>query len=541
MRISYFARSLAAAVIASFLFSTLANASKPTVELRALGTYDHGAFDEAAAEIVAHDPATQRLFVVNAERSTIDILDISDPTNPGANLPAIDVTPYGDQANSVDVCNGVVAAAVQADVKNDNGSIVFFDTSGNFLNQIQAGSLPDMLTFTPNCDYVLSANEGEPNSYNQPDSVDPEGSVTIVDVRGGVANATARQVTFEAFNNAALDPSVRIYGPNASVAQDLEPEYIAVDHKSKTAYVTLQENNAIAVIDIKSAKIKAINGLGFKDYTDPNFKLDASDRDDPSSNDGIFNVRNWPVYGMYLPDSIAAHKYRNETFLITANEGDAREYDGFEEEARVGSLSLDQASFAAKGYPDVSNAITGLRNNDNLGRLNVTSTLGDANNDGVYEELYTLGGRSFSIWTADGEQVFDSGFAFEQITYAAAPLFFNASNDDSDFDSRSDNKGPEPEAVTIGKAYGRTYAFIGLERTGGVMVYDVTNPYEVKFVQYINNRDFTADVESAAAGDLGPEGIHFISEDDSPTGVPMIAVANEVSGTTTLYEFVQVR
>ena len=227
--------------------------------------------------------------------------------------------------------------------------------------------------------------------------------------------------------------------------------------------------------------------------------------------------------------------------MITANEGDAREYDGFEEEARVGSLSLDQASFTAKGFPDVTNGLSGLRNNDNLGRLNVTTTLGDANGDGVYEELYTLGGRSFSIWTADGRQVFDSSFAFEQITYAAAPLFFNASNDDNNFDSRSDNKGPEPEAVTIGKAYGRTYAFIGLERTGGVMVYDITNPYDVRFVQYINNRDFTADVESEVAGDLGPEGIHFISEDDSPTGVPIIAVANEISGTTTLFELVQVK
>ena len=541
MRISYLARMLTAAVIASLLFSSFANAARPSVELRVLRTYDHGSFDEAAAEIVAHDPATQRLFVVNAENSTIDILDISDPSSPASTLAPIDITPYGDQANSVDVCDSVVAAAVQAEVKTDNGSIVFFDTSGNFLNEVEAGALPDMLTFTPNCDYVLSANEGEPNSYNQPDSVDPEGSVTIVDVRGGIANAKARQVTFESFNNAALDPSVRIYGPNASVAQDLEPEYIAVDHNSKTAYITLQENNAIAVIDIKSATVESINGLGFKDYTDPRFKLDASDRDTPgSSNVGIFNVRNWPVFGMYLPDSIAAHQYRNETFLITANEGDAREYDGFEEEARVGSLSLDQASFAAKGFPDVTNGLSGLRNNDNLGRLNVTTTLGDANGDGVYEELYTLGGRSFSIWTADGRQVFDSGFAFEQITYAAAPLFFNASNDDNNFDSRSDNKGPEPEAVTIGKAYGRTYAFIGLERTGGVMVYDITNPYDVRFVQYINNRDFTADVESEAAGDLGPEGIHFISEDDSPTGVPMIAVANEISGTTTLYEFVQV-
>jgi hypothetical protein len=542
MKISYAARSVSAVLLASFIFSSTVFAAKPSVELRVLGSYDHGGFDESAAEIVAHDPATQRLFVINAETSTIDILDISDPAHPAANLMAIDIEPYGDQANSVDVCNGVVAAAVQADVKTDDGVIVFFDSAGNFLKSVDAGALPDMITFTPNCEFALSANEGEPNSYGQEDSVDPEGSVTVVDLRNGVANATATQATFEDFDQEDLDSSVRIYGPGATVAQDIEPEYIAVDHNSKTAYVTLQENNAIAVLDIPTGKVTAIHGLGFKDYTDPKFKFDASDRDTPgSSNVGIFNVRNWPVFGMYLPDAIAAHKYKDETFLITANEGDARDYDGFEEEARVGSLTLDQPAFAAKEYSDVGTSTTGLRHNDNLGRLNVTTTLGNTDGDAEYEELYTLGGRSFSIWTTSGKQVFDSGFAFEQITYAAAPLFFNVSNGDNAFDSRSDNKGPEPEAVTVGKAYGRTYAFIGLERTGGIMVYDVTNPYDVAFVQYINNRDFTKPVDSTDAKDLGPEGVHFISEDDSPTGTPMIAVANEVSGTTTLYEFIQVK
>ncbi|MEQ1762385.1 MAG: choice-of-anchor I family protein [Pyrinomonadaceae bacterium] len=542
MKISSAARTVSAVLLASFVCSSAVFAAKPSVKLRILGSYDHGAFARSAAEIVAHDPATQRLFVINAEDSSIDILDISNPADPVANLPAIDIAAYGDQANSVDVCNGVVAAAVQADVKTDDGLIVFFDTAGNFLKSVEAGALPDMITFTPNCEFALSANEGEPNSYGQADSVDPEGSVTVVDLRNGVANATAKQATFEDFADEDLDSSVRIYGPGATVAQDIEPEYIAVDHNSKTAYVTLQENNAIAVLDIRTATFTAIHGLGFKDYTDPKFKLDASDRDVAgSSNNGIYNVRNWPVFGMYLPDSIAAHKYKSDTFLITANEGDARDWPGFAEEARVGSLTLDQPSFAAKGYSDVSTNTTGLRHNDNLGRLNVTRTLGNTDGDPEYEELYTLGGRSFSIWTTDGEQIFDSGFALEQITYAAAPLFFNASNDDNAFDSRSDNKGPEPEAVTIGKAFGRTYAFIGLERTGGIMVYDVTNPYEVEFVQYINNRDFTKAIDSADAKDLGPEGIHFISEDDSPTGTPMIAVANEVSGTTTMFELVQVK
>ena len=532
-------RFLAFALVGLICVSTAAESSGYGYQLRFKGTRATGIFNQGAAEIVAHDPATQRLFVVNGGNSSIDVLDVSNPVVP-APLFSIDLEPYGDQANSVDVCNGVVAAAVQADVKTDDGTVEFFDANGNHLNSVPAGALPDMLTFTPDCETILVANEGEPNSYGQADSVDPEGSVTIVDMRKGAARATSRKIRFGDSLFEKLDPSIRIYGPNASNTQDLEPEYIAVDSESKTAWVTIQENNAFAILDIKAGRFTKLVGLGFKDYTTGDNQLDASDRDVPgSSNNGILNIRHWPVLGMYQPDGIASFSYNGQTFLITANEGDARDYTGFAEEVRVGAVTLDPAVFAAQGYADVSTGAQGLRNNDNLGRLNVTRMLGNTDADADFEKLYTLGGRSFSIWNAEGRQIFDSGDDIEQITAAALPLFFNASNDDNLFDSRSDNKGPEPEGVTIGEAYEQTFAFVGLERIGGVLVYNVSDPHGIKFVQYINNRNFAAVISSAAALDLGPEGLHFISAEDSPTGIPLLAVANEVSGTITIYEFLR--
>ncbi len=151
--------------------------------------------------------------------------------------------------------------------------------------------------------------------------------------------------------------------------------------------------------------------------------------------------------------------------------------------------------------------------------------------------LYTLGGRSFSIWSTDGAQVFDSGSDFERIIASSNPEFFNASNDDRTFDSRSDNKGPEPEGLVLGTVGKRRYAFVGLERMGGVMTYDITNPLAPVFVDYTNNRDFTVDpADAPAAGDLGPEGLLFIDAKDSPTRTPLLVVANEVSGTVTLYK-----
>ena len=511
-------------ILTIVLFSQPALAAKSGVQLRVLGSYATGVYDEGAAEIAAHDPLTQRLFVVNGSASAIDVLSIADPANPFL-LFSIDLTPYGDQANSVDVYNGLIAAAVQANVKTDPGKAVFFDADGNFLRSVPVGALPDMITFTPNGEKVLVANEGEPNDDY---TVDPEGSVSIIDLRSGVPNATVKTAGFAQFKKSALDSTIRIFGPGASVAQDLEPEYIAVSHNSKTAWVTLQENNAVGILDLESCEFTKLVGLGFKDYSISKNKLDASDRDN------AVNIANWPVFGMFQPDAIAAFKYRNETFLITANEGDARDYDAFTEEVRIGSSSvvLDSSVFPNAAF---------LKMNTNLGRLNITNTLGDFDNDGDYDALYTFGARSFSIWTADGEQIYDSGEDIEQITAAAYPMNFNAGNTTNARDDRSDNKGPEPEGVTTGQAFGRNYAFIGLERIGGVLVYDVTNPYAPEFVQYINNRNFMAATDTAAAGDLGPEGLHFIPDNDSPNGLPLLVVANEISGTTTVYEFSKMR
>jgi hypothetical protein len=532
---THIARSLTAfALLAALIVPALGS-----VNLHVLGTHATGVFGAGAAEIVAHDPITQRLFVVNGAESSIDVLSIAQGGVPTF-LFSIDVSPYGNQANSVDVCNGLVAAAVEGATRANKGTVVFFNAFGQHLKTVGAGALPDMLTFTPKCDKVLVANEGEPTSYNQPNSVDPEGSVTIVDLQGGLNNATATNVDFKSFNGTNFGKLVRIFGPNATVAQDLEPEYIAYDEATNTARVTLQENNAVAVLDLATKRFTRIQGLGYKDHLLTANKLDASDRDVPgSSNNGIINIRNWPVYGMFQPDAIAAFRAGGRTYYLTANEGDARDYTGFAEEARGGSLTLDAAAFAAKGFFDVGPGTSGLRHPDNLGRLNFTSTLGNTDGDAEYEELYAFGARSFSIWNQDGKLVWDSGDALEQITATAYPMFFNASNDNNNFDDRSDNKGPEPEAATVGQAYGRTYAFIGLERIGGIVVYDVTDPHSPTFVQYINNRNFLAAVDTAAAKDLGPEGIHFIPANESPTGLPLIAVANEVSGTTTVYELRQ--
>lgn len=520
--------------------------SQTLIELNTLGTYASGAFDEGAAEIVAHDPANQRLFVINANDSTVDVLDIQDPEMP-VKLSTIDATAEGASANSVAVYVDLVAVAIEANVKQDNGKVVFYNSTDlNKVGEVEAGALPDMLTFTRDGHKLLVANEGEPSDDY---SVDPEGSVSIVDLSNGVAAATVTTAGFASFNGQLaelMEQGLRVFGPGATLAQDLEPEYIAISIDGEKAWVAMQEANAVAELDIAAGEITAIIPLGFKDHSIIGNELDAS------NDDSGINIRNWPVKGIYHPDAMTSYGFNGKTYYITANEGDSRDYDGFSEEFRVADLTLD-----AMAFPNAAE----LQEDANLGRLNVTSTLGFGNscapsdpanvirvggeydrsyveNNCVYSELYAYGARSFSIWSETGERVFDSGSEFERITASLIPDNFNSNNDENAFDNRSDDKGPEPEAVTVGTINGQTFAFIGLERVGGIMVYNVTNPQNPEFVQYLNNRDFSAsqtDLESGMAGDLGPEGLAFIAAGDSPNGKPMLAVGNEVSGTTTLY------
>jgi len=512
-------------------FTVHASDPKP-ITLKQIGRYSAGVSttpDEPRAEISAFDPTSKRLFSINLNLRQLDVLDLTAPETPVL----VQSVPLGGKPNSVAVRKGVVAVALEGPKKTDPGNVKFFNTSGMLLNQLTVRSLPDMLTFSPNGRWLLVANEGEPNSYNQADSVDPEGSVSVIAMRDDVTSLTqldVRTATFDLAIPQENASSIRIYGPNATFAQDIEPEYITVSHDSKTAWVTLQENNAIGVLDVESATFTKIVGLGFKDHSLTANKLDASDRDVPgSSNNGLINIRNWPVFGMYEPDAIASYEVKGKTFLVMANEGDMRDYPpGFTEEARVGSLSLDAAAFAAQGYPDVSAGSSGLRNNDNLGRLTVTNINGakELDGDGEFERLYVPGGRSFSIRQADGALVYDSGDDLEQRTATLVPTIFNSNGTVATFDTRSDNKGPEPEGVVIGKVSGRTYAFIGLERTGGVMVYDISDPNTPSFATYVNT----------APADLAPEGLLFINEEHSPNGKPLLVVSHEVSNTVTIFE-----
>lgn len=508
--------------------SVNASASVPSptnvLTVSPVGTFSGGGI--AAAEIVAYDPTTKRAFVTNGATRAVDIIDFANQSSPTL-IASVDITPFGGDITSVAVKNGIVAATLTnapTGVNTPvNGSVILMDTSGTVLNQLTTGVLPDSLTFSKDGKTIVVAGEGEPvcdpNNASPSAAQDPLGTVSIINLSNGAASATISTLDFSGFTAASLlAENVRVFFPNSTAAQDLEPEFATISADGTKAYVTLQENNALAIVDLVNRQILDVVSFGYKDHSLPNNTLDASDKDN-GSNGPATNITNWPLLGMFQPDAIAAFTTPAGEFLATANEGDSRGYSCFNEESRIAAMDFTGSLIASS-----------LRTNLTLGRLNSTLAFPTAS---PITTLYSYGARSFSIWSTSGSLIWDSGDQIETYIASAHPTLHNGENAVlSSYDTRSDNKGPEPEGVVVGKVGGRSIAFVGLERAGGMVIYDVTTPSAPTFNSYVNP---LMDGSGPGSTDSGPEGLTFVSGCDTSDGIPLVLIANEISGTTTMY------
>ncbi len=489
--------------------------------------------EESSCEIVCCDPQQRQLFVTTAQG--INQLDALT----GNRVRSI-AAPKNFHSTSVAWSQGKIAVAWAADDKHQRGKIGFYDAkSCQELATFSAGFLPDMVTFSPHGKYLLAANEGEPTDDYQ---FDPQASITVLDLSQGLASADLHEVGFQQFNpqrDKLREQGVLLTGPSsthpdgqATVAEDLEPEFIAIGPNSKRAWITLQENNAVAELDLEHARIASIHPWGLKNFRHLINPSDHSETTglDASDVDGGSKVRHWPVLGFYQPDGIAVFEEGWTTYLLTANEGETRDYLQYSDhcpatELGKYGLALDR-SLDARYFLHPSQ----------LGHLHVSKVSGDMDNDGDLDALHCFGARSFSVWQINAKGVpqlaYDSGVDFEQITAHEAADRFNAdSSPDSLPDQRSSKRGPEPESIVIGQVGKHRLAMVGLERTGGVMIYDLSLPTYPKFLKYL------PPLHEDGLMDCGPEGLVLIPAKSSPTGKPLLIICNEKSGTTTAYEF----
>jgi len=511
------------------------------------------------AEISAYDAATSRIYVTNGATNQIDIVDISNPAAP-KKVKSLDHASKGVTGiQSVAAKNGTIAIAASMASSQAPGKVFLADIDGELLdsapNGVDVGSLPDHVTFSPDGQFVLSANEGEPKSYcltdgKLPTTTDPNGSVSIIDVNAATPVATT--LTFEAFNDRASAIAFeggRIFGPNATVAQDLEPEYISVSPDSKYAFVTLQENNMIATIDLESKEILNLTALGYKDHSKAGNGLDSNNKDLAAA------IAPKSTMGMYLPDAIASTRAGGVNFLFTANEGDSRSYPCVMGGTSTTIIQDEDASFSKIADSSVSST---LKADAGIGQLKTTpfapaSVAGSpVTSSTKVKSAYSFGTRSFSVWKSNtvsgifkADLVYDSGDLLENLAKEKRGNLFNADWDTTTgaikaIDARSASKGPEPEGIAVGSAYNRKWMALTLERDGGVVLFDVTKPETPQYVDYINTSIPTGNIvtgkATATAGDVSPEGVMFVQPLDSPTATALVIVSYELSGTVAIYE-----
>lgn len=525
---------------------------------------------EGAAEIVAYQASKKWIYTINSsgDEAVVNIIPadtfdtaalvkdnegIVSVTNLSSaiTLSLNENTPGDANSIAIDANNQLLAVAMAATNVGEAGQIAFYNISGDtpaFIKNVTVGALPDMVAFSHDGAKVVVANEGEPNGDY---SIDPEGTISIIDITNGTIADNALSINFQDYNNqqAELEAQGLVFANptgrtingnliNTTVAMDLEPEYVSISKDNKYAYVSIQENNGLAIINLEDNSLE-LKGLGFKDWS--NLQFDASDKD------GGVNFKSYPgLYGMYQPDTIASFSWKGANFIVSANEGDAREYffDASDEADCIAQGGLDyDAKDGCLAYIDESRVedlalaanFDYLNNDDNdIGRLKVTTVKGDKNNDGQYESLYAYGARSFTIWDSNGLVVFDSGDQIARVTASVHGNAFNNNEDENKGDTRSDDKGAEPEALTLGEVGDRLFAFVGLERMGAIMVFDITNPYDVKFQDYFYNRGLepSADI----SGDLAPEGMTFVPAAQSATNEALLIVGNEISGSIAVWE-----
>jgi hypothetical protein len=533
----------ASALISAGQLPALANeATVKVTEISAIASGD----GEGSHEIVAYHAGSKRIFATNGVKNSIDIFDISDVANP-KKVSSVSLAPYGNDVTSVAAGKDVVVAAVLVTETfsatgvptTPNGKIVVFDTNGKVLSSADVlGVLPDAVTFAPNGTTALVAIEASPvcakdnpataakEETDYTKASDPVGGVTVVDL-SNPASPVLRFAGFDQFTIAEMRAKgIAVSSVVNNVSKDFEPEFVtAVDNNY--AYVTIQEANAIGKLNIESATFESITRA-----FESKIAYVARDTSDRDSGAGPRNYSN--VVGASQPDAIAGFKVGSGQYFVTANEGDAREYTCLNDDLRSSALKVD-----TRRFPDWKT----LSGSAALGRAKVNPNIGDKDGDGDIDTIHLRGSNSMTMYR-NGMPIWDSGELLDQIqTKAFGVANINGSHSLSSDKStmnyvgqdRSDDKGAEPEGVALGMVGDRRIAILGLERMTALAIFDITEPRNPVFQEWLQ----MLPTKATPAKDVkhwSPEGIVFVPANKSPSGRALIITSYELSGSLSIHQ-----
>ena len=527
---------------------------------------ERSGIDLGGAEIVAYDHGAKVAAVITGG-SSLALVNYKK----GFDRPRVleSFTLPGDAQSVAIRSDGLIAVALSVNERNE-GRVAFYKAKGGVVRgqgSVKVGNLPDSIAFAPNGATLVVANEGEPNKfYGTEDGVDPKGSISIVQLNDSdPGRSRVKKLLFDDFAAEELrSRGVRISGESADPVFDVEPEYAVVSDDGRHAFVTLQENNAIAKIDLRGQSVKRIFSAGNKEWAAT--PVDTND-------DGAYEASVRHFAGLRMPDGIDTFKFKGKEFLITANEGDSRvrpddvNFEATEPDGTIYSFGTNLVGGSVGSFPDEITGETvyvypsagiGLSGDfeaDEGDEFFITLKYGASSDDDYYSDeirsgklafgdgeilaegrlktvadlndpvtgLKGFGGRSFSIFNRKGKVIYDSGSLLDEIASAAG--FYD--------DERSDDKSVEAESVITARIKDRTFAFVGLERTfdqassdelGSLIpVFEITNPFEPSYLGSFYS-----------AQSLSPEGLCWV-----PGGTKHghLLVANEVSGTLDAFRF----
>lgn len=511
--------------------------------------------DMAAVEQSAYD-VTDRIMYAAGD-NYIHIIDFGDLVRP-AILRGI---PLSTLANDIEMCGDYVAVAQQGFTATDIGKVAIYEkfsrATGSFnkVAEIEVGYKPDMLHFTHDCSKIVVANEGEAaESYDGSSFINPEGSVSILKATGNPYDPySAITLGFDYFNQFASEYEMygvrqpykgQLTGETQTMAQNLEPEYVTFSSDERTAYVCLQENNAIAIVDLVMEEIAEIVPLGSKSWN--SLLIDASDKD------GGIMFKSYDIYSYYQPDSIKTININNHDYIITANEGDSFSYTFGKDEWEEFDRGEDVRDDGRLGN-SISNDLEDQLNSDpDLGRLQI-SVVDDLDSNGNIERVNFYGARGISIFDAETlSLIYDSGDEIERKMAVYYPEVFNGNTKCDDagvdkpsdsFDGRSDNQGPECESLETGNLNGKTVLFVGIDRSAAIAIYSFAPGSVIPTFESIYRAGGVDDtfenlLNGENLGDLDPEDLKFVPASDSITNTPLLFVTSTVSGTISVYEVV---
>ncbi|SES81018.1 esterase-like activity of phytase family protein [Thorsellia anophelis] len=279
---------------------------------------------DGVAEIVTATPDGQYLFYTNAAKGTLHLVDVKNPASP-ISLPTLQLTDSESQkveptsvAISPDGQYAFVVIRTGDDkAKASNGKLKIFDISDinniKLKDSVVVGSGPDSIDLIGEADTLRAVIAIED------EETDEEGDATIPGVRpgsidvvylGGLYSGKALYVeTIELVDALKATPQV-------NYPEDPQPEFVSVNHNTAQVAVTLQENNAIALLDLSNPE-KATLSKVFSTLTV------KRDNNADLKKDGEIHLKE-SFEGRREADAVT---WISDTIFAIANEGDTKKGD----------------------------------------------------------------------------------------------------------------------------------------------------------------------------------------------------------------------